>query len=181
MVLDAGWAEEGFALATGYDEVTGEFTGLAIPLVDEGFGPVTDTTLLVSPHLALAQQTRERAKPTDGEGRSDESTGGAGIATEAEGVGTSSPDHEESILNGVYVGRFEVDTADPDQIAAQLKQVAEEVLRHLARSKGLDQFEVIVDIRAENSTGFEEATVRKVNENALVLGFDESHFEDVDL
>jgi len=180
-LLDAGWAEEGFALATGYNEVTGEFAGLAIPLVDEGFGPVTDTTLLVSPHLALAQQTRDRAKPTDGEGPNNESTGEGGTATEATGAGTSSPQPEESIPNGVYVGRFEVDSSEPEQIADQLKQVAEEVLQHLARSKGLDQFEVIIDIRAENSNGFEEATVRTVNENARVLGFDESQFEDVDL
>jgi len=51
------WEQEGFALATGREEATGSFTGLAIPHGDPWFGPITDAVLLVRPDIALAQRS----------------------------------------------------------------------------------------------------------------------------
>ena len=55
------WDIEGFAVATGYDEQTGRYVGLAIPHQDP-FGQVTDGTLLVHADLALAQRQQELAE-----------------------------------------------------------------------------------------------------------------------
>ncbi|HSZ28513.1 MAG TPA: DUF499 domain-containing protein, partial [Pseudonocardiaceae bacterium] len=69
-VLDAGvagaaneltWDVEAFAIATGYDEKTERFVGLAIPHQDV-FSQITDQTLLVRPDLALAQREQEMAE-----------------------------------------------------------------------------------------------------------------------
>jgi hypothetical protein len=54
------WDVDGFAVASGYDEATGQYAGLAIPA--ENVPPqLTDTTLLVRPDRATAQRERERA------------------------------------------------------------------------------------------------------------------------
>ncbi len=51
---------QGFAVATGYDSATGQYTGLTLP--DEDPVPqLTDSTLLVRPDLARAQREAERA------------------------------------------------------------------------------------------------------------------------
>jgi hypothetical protein len=57
------WDTEAFAIATGYDQETDHFLGLAIPDQDP-IGQITDQSLLVWPDLALAQ--RERERPPDG-------------------------------------------------------------------------------------------------------------------
>ena len=49
------WEQEGFALATGREENSGSFTGLAIPHRDSWSAPIADAVLLVRPDIALAQ------------------------------------------------------------------------------------------------------------------------------
>ena len=54
------WDQDGFAVASGYDEPSGQYLGLRIP--DEDLPPqISDTTLLVRPDRAIAQRERERA------------------------------------------------------------------------------------------------------------------------
>jgi hypothetical protein len=55
------WDQDGFAVASGYDDSTGQYLGLRIP--NEDLPPqISDTTLLVRPDRAIAQRERERAE-----------------------------------------------------------------------------------------------------------------------
>jgi hypothetical protein len=55
------WDIDGFAVATGYDEATGRYVGLAIPA--ENMPPqIADSTLLVHPERAKAQREAERTE-----------------------------------------------------------------------------------------------------------------------
>ena len=55
------WDQDGFAVASGYDEPSGQYIGLRIP--NEDMPPqLSDTTLLVRPDRAIAQRERERAE-----------------------------------------------------------------------------------------------------------------------
>ena len=55
------WDQDGFAVASGYDEASGRYIGLAIP--QENIPPqITDSTLLVRPDRAVAQREQERAE-----------------------------------------------------------------------------------------------------------------------
>ena len=82
-VLDAGiagdlaWDIQGFAVASGRDEATGRFTGLAIPQQDV-VGQITDSTLLMRPDLARAQldaEVAERAAAAAPAGQASEAIG----------------------------------------------------------------------------------------------------------
>lgn len=86
----------------------------------------------------------------------------------------------QSVKNGRYRARFEVDTTQPNVMGESVKQAIEEVLRHIAAAEGAENFEIVLDVRAENSSGFAENVVRTVKENSRVLGFDVSEFEDVE-
>lgn len=48
-LFDAAFLHTGFALASGFDDATGDFRGLAVPLEDVEFGPFDGTTLVVRP------------------------------------------------------------------------------------------------------------------------------------
>ena len=55
------WDQDGFAVASGYDEASGRYAGLAIP--QENVPPqITDSTLLVRPDRAIGQREQERAE-----------------------------------------------------------------------------------------------------------------------
>jgi predicted AAA+ superfamily ATPase len=54
------WEAQGFAVASGYDEATDKYQGLALPM--ENTPPqISDSTLLVHPSRAIAQREAERA------------------------------------------------------------------------------------------------------------------------
>ena len=73
------WDQDGFAVASGYDEPSGQYIGLRIP--NEDMPPqLSDTTLLVRPDRAIAQRERERAEQ--------EAARAAAAAAAAAGTGT---------------------------------------------------------------------------------------------
>lgn len=179
---DVDFTRQGFALAESYDEQTGQFAGLAVPLEDHEFGQILDTTLVVRPDLAVAQRHRERAAvpvaaPT--------ATGAPGPASAGSPIGTTrtttgagtapQPSRPEPVRNATYEARIEVDpTGD---LAATLDRVTREVLVHL-QSANPEVLTITLDVSAERSTGFDPATVRVVRENGTVLGFTRNTFED---
>lgn len=57
------------------------------------------------------------------------------------------------------------------------KQAVAEVSRHIVASEGAEN---VVDVRAENSSGFSESVVRTVKGNSRALGFDVREFQDVE-
>lgn len=182
-LFDAGFAAQGFALAESYDEATGKFGGLAIPIEDVDFGPITDDTLLVRPDLALAQRKAERAAVSD---TTADATGGPtyapdpatpAVSTGVRTGGTASVPSPAApvVKNARYSARVEVDGST--NLAATLQTLVEEVLVHLQQASP-DLLDVTLDVRAEKSDGFEQQTVRVVNENARQLRFTVSRFED---
>ena len=167
------WESEGFALATGYDEATGVYTGLAIPHRD-GFGQVTDATLVVQPAVALAQAAS--APPAAASGAVPAAAGGAGAvaaasvgAAAAGGVAAPTPPEPRNTRF------FGVVRLNPERYGRDFSRVAQEVLAHLA-GEGTT-LDVSIEISASNPGGFSDNTVRVVTENARTLKFDQHGFE----
>lgn len=183
VMTDISWVQTGFALATAYDPNTGEFSGLAIPNEDV-FGKVQDDTYLVAPHGAQAQRQREEAAAAEEAAKAKDTANGDDSATTTTTTkpskSTTTTPEVQSVKNGRYRARFEVDASKPDAMGESVKQAVEEVLRHIAAAEGAENVEVLLDVRAENSSGFSESVVRTVKENSRVLGFDVSEFEDVE-
>lgn len=180
VLSEMAFVERGFALATGYDEATGEFTGLAVPLEDDDFGELLDSTLLVAPDVAIAQRRRERERVVRSAGEDIVPEAGEEVPG-SQRARIPGPAPQQVIKDGRYVGRWVLDTSDPEQVGARLKVIGDEVIRHLAAADGLDQLEVVVEINAETTPGFSDSTRRTVSENARALHFDESGFEGIPL
>ena len=181
---DAGFAAQGFALAQFYDEETGLFGGLAVPIEDLDFGTITDDTLLVKPDIAITQRRAERevkaATPqsspsTSGAGgtagrRSEQGDGNPGSAAP-----TPVPEPTTVVPNARYSGRVEVDGGA--DLPAAFRDLVDEVLQHL-QGAGPDVLDITVEVNAERSAGFDAATVRVVGENTRQLRFTTTRFTD---
>ena len=177
-MLDIAWADQGFALAAGYDAATGDFSGLGIPLEDD-FAAINDDTYLVAPQVALAQRKRESeaSAVVPIEEKPGESSSGPGIAVVAHSQNAPST---SMVLRGRYRGRYEVDASQPEAMADRVREAIEEVVRHIAAAPGAENVEIVIEVSAENAEGFTEGLARTVRENSRVLGFDLSEFEDVE-
>lgn len=170
------WLGGGFALATGYDETTGDFTGLALPNSADTFATVTDATLLVAPNLAVAQREREDARTDAGHGEHPGSvpTPGPGPRPRTPGV-SAPPVPTEPVRNMTYRARLTLDASG--DIAAQLRDAAQELLAHL-KDADPDALDVTLEVEATRMDGFDERTVRTVTENGTTLGFADNRFRD---
>ncbi|MBW8172946.1 DUF499 domain-containing protein [Ornithinimicrobium sp. Arc0846-15] len=170
------WEHQGFALATGYDESTGEFLGLALPNEDL-FARVDDETWIVAPHLAQAQRARE----TQSVEPEPDVLRPSPARDPQPGPVTPEPKRDVKVESARYQGRVEVDASNPDRIGDRLKEIADEVVRHLAAANDLDTIEIVLDVSAESREGFDADIVRTVRENGRQLAFDENTFKDVQL
>lgn len=178
---DPAWEGIGFALAEGYDDATGDFEGLRLPIEDHAPGVIADGMLLVSPQLARAQRDRENAEASvspettapapDGAGASTVSTASGGT-THVDAV-TPEP---QKVRNARYRGAVELKPGA--DLRSQVVALAEELLEHL-RKAAPDTLEISVDIDAGKSTGFPEDVVRTVKENGVQLGVYPNVFEDL--
>jgi predicted AAA+ superfamily ATPase len=182
------WEREGFAVAAAYDEESGRYEGLAVPQQDNP-PQVTDSTLLVSPALALAQRDRELAeqavaRATSGEAGATGGTAGTGTGTSgagAAGAGTAGADAAgtgEQEHSGPRNTRFfGVATVSSALYMKDLTKISQEVIRHLATSDDVD-LEIRLEISARNKGGYPDDKVRIITENARTLKFDSFGFED---
>jgi predicted AAA+ superfamily ATPase len=172
------WQGGGFALAAGYDPDTGDFEGLVVPGGKAAFGKVSDTTLLVAPHLALAQQERQetaaKQESAATTGQATTSTGETSTTTAAAGSTTTSP-VPTPVRNASYQARLSLDASG--DIAAQLLAAARELLVHLQSARP-DSLDITLTVDAERIDGFDEQTVRTVTENGTTLGFANNRFRD---
>ncbi|WP_194891200.1 DUF499 domain-containing protein [Catenulispora pinisilvae] len=177
---DAGWQQQGFALATGYDEATGKYLGLAF-LGHGAFGAITDSTLLVRPSLALQQQAEEesalQALKPDGTqpSQAGDTAGTSGVASTGSAGGPPSPpapNAKSHYFRGVY-------RIDSEQYARPLTMLQTEILPHLSGDGS--SLRVTVTVEATNSDGFPEAKVRTVTENARQMKFVKAQFEQMEL
>jgi hypothetical protein len=171
------WSTEGFALAEGYDEASGDFLGLALPMTNDSFGTITDSTLLVDPRLAEKQRERETTKAPavdkPGDSTSDAFGGKEGVTTELPWEQLQPPKRERA-KNVRFTGTF---YARAEALRADLQKVYDEVLSHLATVPDTD-IEVSVEVIANRAAGFDADTVRVVRENAAQLKFESAMFED---
>ena len=168
------WDAEAFAVASGYNEQTGRFVGLAIPHQDP-IGQVTDQTLLVRPDLALAQRAIEVAeRAADGAQGSDTDAGTAeGAVPEGDEQGGTEPPPPR-LKNTRFFG---VARISPDRYARDLTRVSQEIIQHLAAPEGVE-LEIRVEIAARNPDGYSDDRVRNVTGNARTLKFESYGFED---
>lgn len=183
MASELTWDAEGFAVATGYDEQTGRYLGLAIPHQDS-FGQVTDQTLLVRPEVALAQRDREQAERAAAAGGAAGSGAGTGAGddragTQVGGTGTSAGTGGiEQPPPGLKNTRFfGVARINPGRYARDLTRLSQEIIQHLAAPEGVE-LEVRVEITARKADGFPEDKLRIVTENARTLKLESYGFED---
>jgi predicted AAA+ superfamily ATPase len=178
------WESEGFAVAAGYDEAAGRYEGLAIPHQDNP-PQITNSTLLVSPELAMVQRDRElaeqaAARATAG-GEAGVTGGIAGTGTVTAGPGTTetgAPGTGESEPSGPRNTRFfGVANISSVLYMKDLTKISQEVIRHLAESDDVD-LEIRLEISASSKDGYPDDKVRIITENARTLKFDSYGFED---
>jgi predicted AAA+ superfamily ATPase len=172
-VLDAGltgpqllWEPEGFALADGYDEPSGQYRALVLP-TDGVTAAVTDATLIVRPERAMAQRTAER--PAD-----DASSGAEPGPGPGPGLGPEPGPDAESPGKTRFFGSKRLQA---DRYASDFKKLADEVLGPLGATPGVT-LNVTIEIEATAPEGFDDAKVRTVSENAATLKFEEGGFEE---
>jgi hypothetical protein len=176
-VLDAGltgpqllWEQEGFALADGYDETTAKYRALVLP-TDDVTVAVTDATLIVQPERATAQ--RASKLPLDETPAGPGS--GADPASGAEPNGDPRPDGGPQPPGRTRF--FGSKRLQADRYATDFKKLADEILSPLGATPGVT-LNVTIEIEATAPTGFDDAKVRTVSENAATLKFEQSGFED---
>lgn len=159
------WVQEGFALATGFDEESGRYTGLALPPTQGAFGMVTDATLLVRPDHA---QRQAPASPGDGDGDGTTAkvvTGGDG--TKPGGVGPDRPAESGPTLFHASAH------LDHERYARDFARIAQEIVARL----GGAQVDINVEIHARNPEGFDTDVIRTITENSQALKLDNHGFE----
>ena len=184
VLSDSAAAIDGFWLAESYDEATGHYSGLLEPGVDLYTDyRVDDTTLLVRPEIARQQRARDAtaaAEATSPEDHIDTATGTS--ASEIPSRTSSENEHSRSdadsrtaIANTIFRARHQLDPAG--DISGELQTIAEEVIENLLAGSP-DALDITISISARRAEGFDDRTVRNVNENARTLDITESAFED---
>ena len=73
-----------------------------------------------------------------------------------------------------YYGRVKI---DPQRANREMGVIVEEVIERLTSQLGCE-VEISLEVQADQPDGFEEGTVRTVNENSRTLKFDDFGFEE---
>ena len=73
-----------------------------------------------------------------------------------------------------YYGRVKI---DPQRVNKEMGVIVEEVIERLTSQLGCE-VEISLEVQADKPDGFEEGTVRTVNENSRTLKFDDFGFEE---
>lgn len=171
--LTVAWEREGIALAQGVDQATGRYEALWLP----GESPVphlTDNSLVVQPGPAMAQRELERREHEEREDAAADEPHRevTGIQPPRADEGSGDSPMERDLLRRYFASA----ELSPVRYTLDFKQIADEVLAHLAKPG--TTLRVRIEIEAESEDGFAESTVRTVRENADVLKFRESGFEE---
>ena len=160
-------------LADGYDEGSERYLGL---IVGPGGGaPVSGTTLLVRPELAVAQAEADRAVAATpvgvgadaGDGAFPGPKSGTGVPP-VPGTAKTEPAKPKR-FHGSVVLRSE-------RLNLEFGRVVQEVVQRLVDAGA--GVEVTVEVSATSREGFGEPAVRTVTENARTLRFRDLGFED---
>lgn len=164
------WEQDGFALAEGVDE-DGRYRGLVLPNDNPGFVQVIGSTLIVKPDIAVAQ----RAADTD------EANAAQGEQPPASEPPKGATPAEAQLHKATQVPRrtrfFASKKLSSSSYAKDFKNITDEVLAHLAAEPGT-VLSVRIEIEATTDSGFDDAKVRTISENARTLKFEQAEFED---
>jgi predicted AAA+ superfamily ATPase len=202
------WDQDGFAVASGYDEPSGQYIGLRIP--NEDMPPqLSDTTLLVRPDHAIAQRERERAQQ-DAARSAAAAAAAAGTGTVASASGSTgtdfgtvaSPTGVPAPGGASMPGPFTPSGSTPPAGSGPAAPPAPRNTRFFGTVRldperyGRDinrlyqeviqhlaapdgvDLEITVEITASKKDGFPDDKTRIVSENARTLKFDQYGFED---
>ncbi len=163
------WQQDGFATAEAWDEAAGRYVGLTVGQHVIG---ASGTTLIVMPIVAAIQLEAEAGQPPGPAPGNDEQPS-EGITPPGPLPPTPGAESGAKKLERF----FGVVSLDPTRLNRDFGRVAQEVIQHLTSLMGTN-VEVTVEIRATNSDGFPDATVRTVSENTRTLRFTSHEFEE---
>lgn len=158
------WQTDAFALATGFDSAARRYIGLWIPGDDNTAPTATDSLLVVRPDVAQKQGDQEPGRPGDDK------------PPQVDEPAPEKPPSIDVAFPPAKTRFYGVKTLNPEKIALDFKNIADEVITHLRESgTGLV---VKIEIEATDPTGFDESKVRTISENAKTLKFEQSGFEE---
>ena len=173
-VLDDGvldmpllWQTDAFALANSYDASAGRYVGLWTPSTGTSAPAITDALLLVRPDAAQRQLESETAQVAEAPTQS-LSPAGERFVEDPEHPGV----HHRKTKDRFF-GSKELNA---ERYAVDFKNIADEVISHLVASGA--HVSVRVEIEADHPSGFDDAKIRTISENANTLKFDQSGFEE---
>ena len=168
------WQIETFAFAESYDEQNGRYRGL------KGASNISLTDpdapgLLVKPDVAAKQLESDQGliglAPSDPGPVNDGTEGGQSSAGTSDG--TAPPIAPAHTMPNRFFGSVEL---DPQRIASNASQIADEVIAHLVGLVGAD-VKVTLEIEARIPSGVNDQVVRTVTENSRTLRFTNHGFE----
>lgn len=171
------WVRDGFAYADSHD---GErYVGLVTAVRPQAVVP---SGLVVKPEVAQRQRAAEAGANAVGEtgGGLEAGAGIGGAGAGASGSLTGSIDPGSSRLpDGLsqpthYYGRI---TLDSQRWTRSVAEIAEAIVDQLARTPEAT-LTITIEVEADAAGGFDDKVQRTVAENASVLRFDTSEFED---
>jgi hypothetical protein len=175
------WQQDAFALATGYDEVTGHYAGLVLPGPAAQFAPITDSTLLVAPEPATTQAAADAVTagtaPPDATGLGPGAASPLRWAATGHGAPAGPPDTGSAPARPENTRFYGVYKLDPDRFGRDLTRLSQEILQQIAAVEGAS-LEITVEVHANRPEGFPEDKVRIIQENARTLRFEQYGFED---
>ncbi|MCC7078886.1 MAG: DUF499 domain-containing protein [Acidimicrobiia bacterium] len=163
-LASTSWNIDTFAYAESRDDEAGRYRGLQ---AGSHKATVTLEGLLVKADFALAQQKAESADVAV-----EPEPAGAGATAQTPTV--VGEDEEAPAVYRRFHGRVEL---DPLRLGTKAGDIAEFITAQLAKA-GASRLCVHIEIEAEADAGFDEATIRKVTENAANLKFETHGFEE---
>ncbi|WP_068492369.1 Swt1 family HEPN domain-containing protein [Pseudoclavibacter helvolus] len=178
---DPAWTEIGFALADAYDNESGDFIGLRLPMDDRAPAVLSDEMLLVSPPLAIAQRARDVVADSTDTASTPVNSLGTMTSHSQSAFGVSPmPLQPPAVLPRVPNARYRgvVDLKPGGNLRDQLATLADELLQHLQQSDP-DTLEIRIEIEAGKTIGFPQHVVRTVKENGAELGLHPNRFEEL--
>jgi len=160
------WREDTFAYAEAFDEAVGRYRGL---VAGKDVRVLLDAHSVVVKPEAAARQLQQESK--EEEPRPVAPGGGTGL--EPRPSGPEPPPPAPPTPPRRFYGSVKLDAT---RLNRDAKQIAEEVVQHLAKLPGAT-VEVTLEIKAEIPDGAPADTIRVVSENCRTLKFSDFGFE----
>jgi hypothetical protein len=176
-IASLAWRTESYAYAERYDPNTNRYAGLqtasALTIRPD------DRGMLVKPDIAAAQQdadhtTTQDHKPTPTHDHPDTPHATQPSTNTTPHATTATPTTPRTRKPKRFYASVDLDAQRPSPAVARIH---DEVLAHLSSQLG-SRVRITLEIHVERNEGFDEQTVRIVNENATTLRFASHGFEE---